>query len=822
MRHSAADSAAYRRVHVDVKETKTSGWICLPDYMYPPNDVMGERLPTVKAIPDRLAMAYRAALAKQITPAGEVPAELQIPTLGEGYIDHRIRVAEVSASSEPGRESWWNEISVRDDACRFLAEEYLNSPVALRAPLLLLGQPGSGKSVLTRMLAARLPTTDFLSVRVELRQVPAEADLQDQIEFAVRNVTGERLRWPQLVESRDGALPVVMFDGFDELLQATGVAQTNFLLRVQAFQEREADQGRPLSVIVTSRVAVIDRARIPQGTVAVRLEPFNEDQISRWLEVWEQFNAVPLAKRGMRPLPADIALNHRELAEQPLLLLMLALYDADTNALQYRSAELGQTELYGRLLQEFARREIRKHCDALPEADLMRAADAELVRLSVVAFAMFNRRSQWVSETDLDADLSVLLEGSGDIRRPGGLQAPLTSAQVAIGRFFFVHESQATLDGLRLQTYEFLHATFGEFLVARFVVQVLTDLLQPERATARSSPGGGDAGLLRALLSFAALTARGPVVAFLGDLLEQMEARQRADLADLLLQLHAKALDPPAESAYSGYEPLALAVPARHAAWSANLVIVAVLAAGGITGAQLFPQESDIGIAWRNRAMMWRSLLSYDEWQGLHETIALKRAWDGERREIRLWRNDGTFTPPSTDIYWMYNYPPGHPDRKGVFTDRYPNLRISQRKINFACNLSEDLMNYVLVPLDSSFPTLEESFVTLDTDRPVSATRALLAALVAPYETGVSTETAFLDLALVVSKLAQVSNAEPDFFSYLKTALAVLIAAVEHGDASPAALEPVVNSIRGRISEDEKLAQLLARLNRLLSDHGVN
>ena len=31
------------------------------------------------------------------------------PALGEGYIDHRIRVAEVSASSEPGRDSWWND-----------------------------------------------------------------------------------------------------------------------------------------------------------------------------------------------------------------------------------------------------------------------------------------------------------------------------------------------------------------------------------------------------------------------------------------------------------------------------------------------------------------------------------------------------------------------------------------------------------------------------------------------------------------------------------------------------------------------------------------
>lgn len=822
VRHSTADSAAYRRVQVDVKESKTSGWICLPDYTYPPDDMTGERLPAVKAIPGRLAMAYQAALAKQITPAGEVPAELQIPTLGEGYIDHRIRVAEVGVSSEPGRGSWWNEMLVRDDAFRFLAEEYLISPAALRAPLLLLGQPGSGKSVLTRMLAARLPATDFLSIRVELRQVPAEADLQDQIEFAVRSVTGERVPWPQLVESGGGALPVVIFDGFDELLQATGVAQADFLLRVQAFQEREADQGRPLSVIVTSRVAVIDRARIPQGTVAVRLEPFDEDQISRWLEVWEHFNGVPLAKRGMRPLPAEIAMNHQELAEQPLLLLMLALYDADANVLQYRSAELSQTELYGRLLQEFARREIRKHCGSLPEADLMCAADAELVRLSVVAFAMFNRRSQWVSETDLDSDLSVLLDGSQDIRRPGGLQAPLTSAQVAIGRFFFVHESQATLDGLRLQAYEFLHATFGEFLVARLVVQVLTDLLQRERAAARSSLAGADDGRLHALLSFAALTARGPVVAFLSDLIEEMGIRQRADLADLLLGLHATALYPPAESAYSGYEPLALTVPARHAAWSVNLMVLAVLAAGELTGAQLFPQDSDVGMAWRNQAMMWRSLLSYDEWLGLHETIALKRTWDGGRREIHLWRNDGTFTPPSADIYWMYNYPPGHPGRQGVFTDRYPNLRISQRKINFACNLSEDLMSHVLAPINSPFPTLEEIFVTLDTDRPVSATRALLGALVAPYEDGLSSEAAFLDLALVVSKLAQVSNAEPDVPSYLKIALAVLIAAIERGDASPAALEPVTKSIGNEITADAELTQLLALLNRLLSDRGAH
>ena len=181
-------------------------------------------------------------------------------------------------------------VPVRDDACRFLAG-YLTSPAAQEAPLILLGQPGSGKSILTRILAARLPASDFLPVRVELRQVPAEADLQDQIEFAVRSATGESVPWPRLVESGDGALPVVMLDGFDELLQATGVTQTDFLLRVLAFQEREADQGRPLAVIVTSRTAVTDRARIPHGAVAVRLEPFDEDQVTAWLEVWRRSNA---------------------------------------------------------------------------------------------------------------------------------------------------------------------------------------------------------------------------------------------------------------------------------------------------------------------------------------------------------------------------------------------------------------------------------------------------------------------------------------------------------------------------------------------------
>jgi hypothetical protein len=125
------------------------------------------------------------------------------------------------------------------------------------------------------------------------------------------------------------------------------------------------------------------------------------------------------------------------------------------------------------------------------------------------------------------------------------------------------------------------------------------------------------------------------------------------------------------------------------------------------------------------------------------------------------------------------------------------------------------------MPVDSSFPALDEIFVTLATGRPVSATRALVAALVAPYEIGGSAETAYADLALVITKLPQTSKVRRDYLSYLKTALAVLVAAAERGDVAPASLEPVVKTISNGISEDAKLTELLTRLGRLLSDPGA-
>jgi hypothetical protein len=832
IRHNTANAVGYHPIPVVVKETATTGWICLPDHGDRPARMTLSRLSRITAatarplavqhaskVREALSRVYMSALAEPITLAGDMPAGLEIPTLGKGYIDHHIRVAEVTSSSDPGRESWWADVPVYDNACHFLLTS-MTSPKALRAPLVLLGQPGSGKSVLTRILAARFSTSGFLPVRVELRQTAAEAELQDQIEFAIRSATGEVAKWTQISEPGGWILPVVIFDGFDELLQATGVAQHDFLLRVQEFQEREGRLDRPLAVIVTSRTAVTDIARFPHDATVIRLEPFDEGQITAWLDIWARTNRVSLARRGMHPLHADIALSYRELAEQPLLLLMLALYDADANVLQRRSAALGRTELYSRLLKDFASREIRKQSPALPEDELERAVEAELLRLSVVAFGMFNRRSQWIPQADLEADFSALLIEEG-IHKPGPGQSrtQLSAAQLTVGRFFFVHESRATYDNRKLRTYEFLHATFGEFLVAHLVVRVLTEALTSETDSVPSSQHGPDSGMLHALLSFAALTARNPVVIFLGDLFDELDRRQRAAIGEMLLRLHNRALLRRDESVYSRYEPLALTVTTRHAAWSANLVVLAVLAAGEVTGAQLFPQEPDLARAWRRETLIWRSQLAGYGWEGLHETIALNREWKGQRKEIRLSRNDGTFMPEPLDMFWTFNVPRDPEARKEIYSSPTHNSFMTQRKINFVCNNSEDILAHSLAPLVSFFPATANFLVVLDHERVVSAVHALISALSAPYQEGRPEDTVYLDLARVTCKLMQAPNVVPDA-SYLEMAFGVLISAVEQGIVPPASLVPMAELINNTTTQDTKLTELLARLESLLSDHG--
>ncbi|MEV6929261.1 hypothetical protein AB0M46_32890 [Dactylosporangium sp. NPDC051485] len=574
-----------------------------------------------------LAKRYRVRLDRSILDSAAVPQHVAMPTLGAAYVSPRCRVRTCTSGS-PASESWWHDGRPVEDLGGFLGA-HLTTPWAVAAPLVVLGQPGSGKSVLTRVLAATMPENDFLVVRVELRSVPADTSVQNQIEQALYQEIGERVGWAELSRSAGDALPVVLLDGFDELLQATGVNQSDYLERVRQFQEREADVGRPAAVVVTSRTVVADRARFPDGTVVVRLEPFDEPRVRSWLSVWNGANTAKLGARSLAPLPPEAVLAHPELAGQPLLLLLLALYDATANELQRSEADLGRGELYERLFADFIDREVDKLGSDLTEAVRREEAGREWRRLTAVAIAMLNRGGDVITEAELDADMPHLLDPE-DLPRPDprDLNRALTVGQFLVGRFFFIHDSQATRDVGRPETsFEFLHATFGEFLAARHIVTALNDLAADRAFRAgRRQPGHLDAGYFSAATSFVTVTRRGPLRAFCQAMLDALDEQRRAECLGLVLELLPDAGYPHPRWSLQEYEPLRRPVAARHAAFSANLVWLAVvLSRGRIRGADLFGDDGPA--AWIRHARLWQSQLPSEDFERLVDVLRVE--YDG-------------------------------------------------------------------------------------------------------------------------------------------------------------------------------------------------
>ena len=673
-----------------------------------------------------LARVYRAALDRPILASGDVPQGLRIPALGAAYVNPDFRVAEIGAAGSPELESWWARQPVRDDLQGFLLG-HLTSLQATQAPLVVLGQPGSGKSVLTRVLAARLPASEFLVVRVPLRDVPADADLQAQIEYAIREATGESLTWPELARTAGDALLVVLLDGFDELLQATGTSQSDYFERIHGFQRREADLRRPVTVIVTSRTAVVDRARFTAGAIAVRLEPFQDMQISQWLQVWNDTNAAYFTTHGVKPLPPEAVMAHRDLASQPLLLMMLALYDADHNALQCAEGRLGHAELYDRLLSGFAQREVQKTSAALSDPELAQEADRELLRLAVVALSMFNRGRQWVTEAELDTDLPLLLNNAGPHSQPTGLRAALTAAQVVIGRFFFVHEAQATRDGIRLRTCEFLHATFGEYLIARLVARELDDLADAaERNATRSRPAPADDAFFYALLSFSPLTTRSTTVSFLGELIQAMPSQRRDVLLRVLLSLFRSSLDIRENTGYRDYKPVRVPGPARYAIYAANLLVLTVLAAGEVSSEELFPEADDPILDWRAIATLWRSQLSSEGWTSLAETLAIDRKWNGNQRYLSVRLAGDEAGNPDIDPYWTYAFVIEPGDRHPGGSWRWSTYAHQRMKNYFLCHHSSDAPAHAIDPIGAELGATIQTFADTGQGHPVSAANALI------------------------------------------------------------------------------------------------
>ncbi|MFC4068882.1 NACHT domain-containing protein, partial [Actinoplanes subglobosus] len=504
------------------------------------------------------------------------------------------------------QESWWAARPVQEGLDRFLAA-YLSHPDAARRPLVVLGHPGAGKSLLSEILAARLPSERYTVVPVQLRRVNADDRLLSQIESALRDILKQQMTWGELADESEALTRVVILDGLDELIQATGTTQSSYLTDVTRFQQEELALGRPVAVVVTSRTIVVDRARVPDGSLVIKLEDFSDEQVATWTAAWNRAN---LATSGFRRLVTTTVLRHGEVARQPLLLTLLAIYHADPAARRLSGDSVSPTTLYQTLLDNFILRQVADKPDRPPAPEQLPRLLSELRwRLSIAALGMFNRQRQHVSETDLERDLDVFL-GRRDDQVPE-FESPSGRAHQTVAGFFFVHVSRVDeqSDNPR-RTYEFLHATFGEFLIAERAL-LLLDSYARRLADHRADPAyheAPDDSLLRALLSYQPLTQRKPIIEFAADLAAQRTHQERENLLIAVRTLMAAARTR-AFGRYHRYEPAPPDVVAVCAAWTANLVILGSLVTAEQL-ASLAPPDTDRVSWWSATIRLWRAGLA--------------------------------------------------------------------------------------------------------------------------------------------------------------------------------------------------------------------
>ncbi|WP_435811305.1 NACHT domain-containing protein [Streptomyces termitum] len=677
-----------------------------------------------------------------------------LPALAEAYVDPSFRLAPHPVDRDLASDEWWTRQPLRDDLGSFLAAHLLTAR-AVRAPLLVLGHPGSGKSLLTKLIAARLPEDEFFCVRVELRHVPADADVQAQIEAELLRATGRRTSWPDAADGGSGILRVVLLDGFDELLQAGAQRldagrQWNYLRDIELFQEREAEWGRPTVVIVTSRTVVADRVHTPTATTVLRLEPFDDARIDRWLTVWGRVNHRSGRDHRKGPLTRDALVSHRELAGQPLLLLMLALYDTTGGPLlRERRAGMGRVELYEQLLREFVRREVVRRQGPLPPGEEESAVEEELLLLGAVAMGMFNRRGQSIMAKDAERDLAVLLGEPG---------SPLL-----FGRFFFVHESQAVAAEEEIRSYEFLHATFGEYLVARMVCHELGRVVASTEGTEKGSAGPGpaeaDDDRLRALLSAVPLTDRVEVLRDVAELLRREGTGHGSSPIGTVRTLFVRALDGSGTGAGLPYLPLPSNRTERDAVYSANLLLLAVLCAGeeGLAASAFLSADAPVERWWRC-AHLWRSQLGESSWNALSRFLVLRPQFaDGEviPRDLRLsLLGDGTGPDESNRVLSAWRHGPrSFRVEPGIDVDE------AVRRISFLGDSSAGHLVHAVMPLLELLPRTVDTYHTALDGRVRSMAHALLN-LVCGADVPVAARSAtYEDLASALHRLPDVTVA---------------------------------------------------------------
>ena len=375
----------------------------------------------------------------------------------------------------------WEKAFSGEDIGRYVSS-VLRHPKYGESPMLILGLPGAGKTLLCHMLAAQILSAEYYVMIIRLRDAAAEDTIIKQIDAQIEQDFGDDCRWKDIRKASLDKPMLLIFDGYDELLQASGKTYADYLNKIAEFQELQRSTYHVIvRCIVTSRVTLIDKASIPDNCHVLRLCDFDDERISIWSEIWNQANASYFAAHQLHRFEIVSSGKIREMAGQPLLLLMLALYEMNGNRLEEQK-DISRAELYYKLIWDFVVREKEKE-SSFRQLEKKKQEDAVRTGfryLGIAALGMYNRRKLYIRTNELNRDIAFLIKEKSSFDETD--ENALEEGEQLVGSFFFIHSSKSTIQTNNGQTqiaaYEFLHNTFGEFLTAYYILDTTFRLIK--------------------------------------------------------------------------------------------------------------------------------------------------------------------------------------------------------------------------------------------------------------------------------------------------------------------------------------------------------